>query len=239
MDALLAALTPRTRILFLANPNNPTGTYISGAEVRRLHAGLPKNVLLVLDEAYEEYVDAADYEDGRALVAANENVVLLRTFSKVYGIPALRLGWGYGPPAIIGVLNRIRGPFNLATPTIRAGIAAVEDQDFVRRSVAHNLQWRGWMSETLAQMGLQVTPSQGNFLLMSPSPNAARRRRMRPCSQPISSCAKSPATASPTTSASPSAPKPRTVRWWNVCSDFWADPSIYSLSPEGRGLGRG
>lgn len=166
VDALLAAVTPRTRILFLANPNNPTGTYLPGSEVRRLHAALPANVLLALDEAYAEFADAADYEDGRALVAEHENVVLLRTFSKVYGLPALRLGWGYASETIIDVLNRIRGPFNLATPTIRAGIAAVEDQDFVRRSVAHNKEWRNWLGENLAQMGLKVTPSQGNFILV-------------------------------------------------------------------------
>ena len=166
VDALLSAVTEKTKILFLANPNNPTGTYLPASEVARLQAALPPSCLLVLDAAYAEYADAEDYTDGSELVATCENVVMLRTFSKVYGIPALRLGWAYASPAIIDVLNRIRGPFNLASPTIAAGIAAVKDRDFLKKSIAHNLEWRGWLAETLGQMGLKIYPSQGNFLLI-------------------------------------------------------------------------
>jgi histidinol-phosphate aminotransferase len=166
VDALLAKVTAKTKILFLANPNNPTGTYLSAVEVARLHAGLPKSCILAIDGAYAEYAAADDYTDGRELVAAHSNVIMLRTFSKVYGLPALRLGWAYAPEAMIDVLNRIRGPFNLSTPAIEAGIAAVQDQTFVQASIAHNAQWREWLSQTLGQMGLKVYPSLGNFILV-------------------------------------------------------------------------
>ena len=116
IDALLARVTPRTRILLLANPNNPTGTLLPAAAVRRLQAGLPPDVLLVLDSAYAEYVGDPGYEDGAGLVAAHGNVVMLRTFSKIYGLAALRIGWAYAPPAVVDVLHRLRGPFNTAAP---------------------------------------------------------------------------------------------------------------------------
>jgi histidinol-phosphate aminotransferase len=166
VDALLAKVTPATRIVFLANPNNPTGTYISTAEVRRLHAGLPDNVLLVLDAAYAEFVDAEDYEAGVRLVDSAENVIMLRTFSKLYGLAALRLGWGYGAPGIIDVLNRLRGPFNVSLPAQAAGVAALDDTDFTARQVAHNAEWRSWLSGRLNQLGLDVVPSVGNFILV-------------------------------------------------------------------------
>src|SRR5207253_6349812 len=127
VDAILARLSPRTKIVFLANPNNPTGTYIPFDEVKRLHAGLPKNVLLVLDAAYAEYVRRNDYESGIELVATSENVVMCRTFSKIYGLAGLRLGWLYGPAHIVDALNRIRGPFNVGAPSIAAGVAAIQD----------------------------------------------------------------------------------------------------------------
>ncbi|WP_237153320.1 histidinol-phosphate transaminase [Oryzibacter oryziterrae] len=166
VDAILAAVTPRTRIVFLANPNNPTGTYIPMSEVRRLHAGLPGNVLLVLDAAYAEYVRRNDYESGLELVASSGNVVMTRTFSKVYGLAALRIGWAYGPDAIIGVLNRVRGPFNLSAAAIAAGAAAVKDKAFIAAAVDHNETWNGWLTAELTKLGLKVTPSVGNFLLV-------------------------------------------------------------------------
>ena len=138
VDAMLAAVTPKTKIVFLANPNNPTGSYLTKDEVARLHAGLPEDVMLVLDGAYAEYVDAADYDDGLGLAGRAENVVVTRTFSKIHGLAALRLGWAYGPASVIDALHRVRGPFNVAAPAQAAGIAALDDADFVARSRAHN-----------------------------------------------------------------------------------------------------
>ncbi len=166
VDALLAKVTDRTRLLFLANPNNPTGTYLPEDALRRLHAGLPPEVLLVIDAAYAEYVTASDYEDGRALVAAQDNVVMTRTFSKIYGLAALRLGWAYCPPAVADVLNRVRAPFNVTRTAQVAGLAAVADQDHVARSRDHNETWRRWLMENLGGLGLEITPSLGNFLLI-------------------------------------------------------------------------
>jgi histidinol-phosphate aminotransferase len=166
VDALLACVTPRTKIVFLANPNNPTGTYLPMSEVRRLHAGLAPHVLLVLDAAYAEYVRRNDYESGMELVAGAENVVMTRTFSKIYGLAALRIGWLYGPEAIVGVLNRTRGPFNLSAASIAAGSAAVRDRAFVEEAVRHNDTWLPWLAAELTGLGLTVTPSVGNFLLV-------------------------------------------------------------------------
>lgn len=166
VDALLAAITDRTRIVFLANPNNPTGTYISTAEVKRLHDGLPEHVLLVIDSAYAEYVEAADYSAGYELVDADTaNVVVLHTFSKIYGLAALRLGWAYCPPQIADVLNRIRGSFSITAPAQAAGVAALQDQDHTNKALAHNRQWLPWLSNALKQLGLDVLPSVGNFVL--------------------------------------------------------------------------
>ncbi|MEO0398337.1 MAG: histidinol-phosphate transaminase [Pseudomonadota bacterium] len=165
VDALLAAVDETTRLVFLANPNNPTGTYLPDAEVRRLRASLPSDVVLVLDAAYAEYVDAPDYEAGAALVEEYENIVMTRTFSKIYGLGGLRLGWAYCPAAIADVLNRIRGPFNISGPAIAAGVAAVEDQDFVARNRAHNGSERARMAEHLQTLGIKTTKSVGNFLL--------------------------------------------------------------------------
>ena len=166
VDAMLAAVTERTKIVFIANPNNPTGTYLPVEEVRRLHAGLPGDVLLVLDAAYAEYVRRNDYEAGIELVSANENVVMTRTFSKIYGLAALRIGWLYGPAAVVDALNRIRGPFNVNAAAIIAGAAAIRDRDHVERAIAHNQIWLSRLVEGFEALGLKVTPPVGNFLLI-------------------------------------------------------------------------
>ncbi|MER8760762.1 MULTISPECIES: histidinol-phosphate transaminase [unclassified Mesorhizobium] len=165
IDAILAAVTPATRIIFLANPNNPTGTYLPFQEVRRLHAGLPRNVLLVLDAAYAEYVRRNDYEAGVELVGSAENVVMTRTFSKL-GLGGARIGWMYAPMHVIDAINRVRGPFNVNATAIEAGIAAIRDRAHIERSVAHNETWLAWLSEQLSGLGLRVTPSVGNFILI-------------------------------------------------------------------------
>jgi histidinol-phosphate aminotransferase len=165
VDALLARVSPRTRVLLLANPNNPTGTYLSIESMNRLHAGLPPSVLLAIDAAYAEFVDRNDYEPGVRLVDGTDNVVMLRTFSKIYALAGLRLGWAYCPPEIADVLNRIRGPFNVTAPAIAAGIAAVEDSEALERARAHNARWLSWLSERFAALGLPVTPSVCNFVL--------------------------------------------------------------------------
>jgi histidinol-phosphate aminotransferase len=166
VDALLARVTARTKVVFLANPNNPTGTYIPFEEVRRLHAGLPKNVLLVIDAAYAEYVRRNDYESGVELVAANENVVMTRTFSKIHGLAGLRIGWIYGPKHVLDALNRVRGPFNVNAVAIAAGAAAAADRAHAERAADFNEEWLGWVSAEVAKLGLRVTPSVGNFVLI-------------------------------------------------------------------------
>ena len=143
VDAMIAALTPKTKLVFIANPNNPTGTYISYSELRRLHAALPPHVLLVVDAAYAEFVTANDYEPGIALVSEFENVVMTRTFSKIHGLAALRLGWAYGPAHVMDVLNRIRGPFNVSIPAMEAGVAAITDTAFMDQALAHNSEVAG------------------------------------------------------------------------------------------------
>lgn len=166
VDAILAAVTPRTKIVFIANPNNPTGTYLPFEEVRRLHAGLPGNVLLVIDAAYAEYVRKNDYEAGIELVSSAENVVMTRTFSKIHGLGGMRIGWAYGPAHVIDALNRVRAPFNVSAAAIEAGIAAMGDRGHVERTVHHNEKWLSWLSEELPKLGLRVTPSAANFLLI-------------------------------------------------------------------------
>lgn len=166
IDAIIKAVTPKTRIVFIANPNNPTGTYVPFDEIKRLHKALPGNVVLVLDAAYAEYVQRNDYEAGIELVATSENVVMCRTFSKIHGLAAIRLGWLYGPENIVDVLNRVRSPFNVNAPAIKAGVAAIEDAAHLEKSIAHNNKWLGWVSDELTKLGLTVTPSVGNFVLM-------------------------------------------------------------------------
>jgi histidinol-phosphate aminotransferase len=166
VDALLAAVTDRTKVVFVANPNNPTGSYITPQEMRRLHAGLPAHVVLVIDAAYAEFVSRNDYSSGAELVEEFENVVMMRTFSKIYALAALRLGWAYCSPAIADVLNRVRGPFNVSLAAQIAGLAAVQDQEFVSRSRAHNDQWLPWLVEQLTALGLECAPSVANFVLV-------------------------------------------------------------------------
>ncbi|WP_428674759.1 pyridoxal phosphate-dependent aminotransferase [Roseibium sp.] len=166
VDAILARVTDKTKMVFIANPNNPTGTYLPFGEVKRLHEGLPPHVLLVLDAAYGEYVRKNDYESGIELAATSDNVFMTRTFSKIYGLANLRLGWGFGAAHIIDALNRIRGPFNVSGMAGAAGIAAVKDREFVARSVEHNERWLPWLTAELEGLGLKVTPSVGNFVLI-------------------------------------------------------------------------
>ncbi len=166
VDAMLSCVTKKTKVVFLANPNNPTGTYIPIDEVRRLHAGLPKHVLLVVDAAYAEYVRRNDYEAGVELVSSFENVVMTRTFSKIYGLAGLRLGWGYCPPQIADFLNRIRGPFNVSRPAMEAGIAALKDAKYTSSVADFNDVWLPRLTGEITKLGLEVTPSVGNFLLI-------------------------------------------------------------------------
>jgi histidinol-phosphate aminotransferase len=166
VDAILAKVTAKTKIVFVANPNNPTGTYIPFDEIKRLHSGLPPHVVLVLDAAYAEYVQRNDYEAGIELVATSENVLMLRTFSKIHGLAALRVGWIYGPAAIVDALNRIRGPFNVNAPAIAAGVAAIGDAAHLETSVAFNGKWLNWLTQEIGKLGLTVTPSVANFLLI-------------------------------------------------------------------------
>lgn len=166
VDAILAHVTERTRVVFLANPNNPTGTYLPIDEVRRLRAGLRDDIVLVLDAAYAEYVRRNDYEAGLELVATTENTVMTRTFSKIFGLAALRIGWAYCPAAIADALNRIRGPFNLSTPAIAAGAAAMGDVSHIEAAVRHNDEWLPWLTAEIEKLGLEVTPSVANFLLI-------------------------------------------------------------------------
>jgi len=164
VDALLGAVTAKTRMVFLANPNNPTGTSLGIDEVRRLHAGLPPDILLVLDGAYAEYVTAEDYSVGIDLVDAFENVVMVRTFSKM-GIAGERVGWMYGPVHVVDAINRIRGPFNVSLSGQAAAAAAARDVEFTAQLREHNARWRKWLSDALAGNAIRVPPSQGNFVL--------------------------------------------------------------------------
>ena len=163
VDAILAACTPKTRLVFIANPANPTGTMIGQAEVTRLAEGLPPQSLLVLDGAYAEFVDG--FDAGKALVEARENVVMSRTFSKIYGLGGMRVGWGYGPQAVIDVLNRIRGPFNLSAPALAAAEAAVRDTAHTEKCRIENAKWRDWLANALAELGVPSDTSTANFIL--------------------------------------------------------------------------
>jgi histidinol-phosphate aminotransferase len=166
VDALLAAVTERTRLVFLANPNNPTGTFLPDREVRRLHAGLPPHVVLALDSAYADYVEREDYEPGTALVREFDNVIMLRTFSKLYALAGLRVGWAFCAPGIADALNRLRGPFNVGAAAQAAAVAALRDVEHVRKSLEHNRIWRDWSASAFAALGLGVVASEGNFLLV-------------------------------------------------------------------------
>lgn len=166
VDAMLAAVTEKTKLVFVANPNNPTGSYLNHDEMARLHKGLPSHVILVIDGAYAEYPQVPDYTDGSELVARHDNVVMLRTFSKIYGLSSLRLGWGYFPSAIASVMNRVRGPFNVSTPAMQAGIAAIEDIAWAAAARAYNNRELTKLEANLRLLKLNVTPSVGNFVLV-------------------------------------------------------------------------
>lgn len=163
VDALLDAATQNTKICFIANPNNPTGTMIGGNDIARLADGLPKGCLLVLDGAYVEFAEG--YDGGQALISGRDNVFMTRTFSKLYGLGGLRIGWGYGPREIIDVLNRIRGPFNLSQAQLAAAEAAIRDREFAARCVAENTRMRAWLANALAELGVPSDTSCGNFIL--------------------------------------------------------------------------
>ncbi|KKC32753.1 histidinol-phosphate transaminase [Devosia psychrophila] len=166
VDAILATVTPRTKIIWLANPNNPTGTYLPDAEIRRLHAGLRQDIMLVIDNAYAEYVTAEDFTTGANLVREASNVVMVRTFSKM-GLAAARIGWMVGPDHVVDAINRIRGPFNVNLPAQLAGAAAARDSEFNDRLKAHNAQWRDWITAELdASNHFRVIPSQANFVMV-------------------------------------------------------------------------
>ncbi len=163
VDAILEACGEKTRLVFLANPNNPTGTMISQADIARLADELPDQALLVLDGAYAEYVEG--YDGGTSLVDARENVVMTRTFSKIYGLGGLRVGWGYGPSHVIEVLNRVRGPFNVSNAALAAAEAAVRDVAYIDQCRAENARWRSWMADALAEIGVPSDVSLANFIL--------------------------------------------------------------------------
>lgn len=166
VDGILAAVTEKTRIVFLDNPNNPTGACLPKSEVVRLIEGLPKDCVLVYDAAYAECVDQDDYTDGADLVERYDNVLMTRTFSKLYGLAALRIGWGYGSPALIDPMNRIRMPFNANVPAQHAAIAAVADKDYLAYVNAFTIKWRTWLAAEIMALGLDVVPSQTNFVLI-------------------------------------------------------------------------
>jgi histidinol-phosphate aminotransferase len=166
VDAILAKVSPNTKLVWLANPNNPTGTYIPFDEVKRLRAGLPSHVVLVLDAAYADYVSKNDYEIGIELVSTTDNTVLTHTFSKIHGLAALRIGWMFGPANIVDAVNRIRGPFNVSVPAQLAAVAAIQDTAHVDMSRVHTIKWRDRLTEEFTRLGLKVTPSVCNFVLV-------------------------------------------------------------------------
>lgn len=165
VDSLLSCVTDRTKMLFLANPNNPTGSYLPVDELRRLRDNLRDDILLVIDAAYAEYVTRNDYSAGIELVEEYDNVVMTRTFSKIFGLAALRVGWAYCPPDVADVLNRVRGPFNVTVPAQVAAIAALEDTEHFTAAQAHNAQWLPWLTTELGGLGITVHPSVANFVL--------------------------------------------------------------------------
>jgi len=166
VDNILAAVTERTKIVFITSPSNPTGTYTTKDELARLYAGLPDHVVLVIDGAYADFVTASDFDDGLELARTAENVLVTRTFSKIYGLAGLRLGWGYASAQIIDLINRIRGPFNVGAPSQAAGVAALGDDTFFEAARTHNDTWLAWLSEQISALGLFVVPSVANFVLI-------------------------------------------------------------------------
>jgi len=166
VDAMLEMVDERTRLMFIANPANPTGTFLSGAEIERLHAALPRHVILVLDGAYAEFNREPTFSDGLDLARGADNIVVTHTFSKLHGLAALRIGWAYAPKDVVDAADRIRLPFNTSIAGQAAAIAALADEDFQERSYQHVAQWRSWLIQQLGGLGLDVTPSAGNFILV-------------------------------------------------------------------------
>ncbi|HWI85724.1 MAG TPA: histidinol-phosphate transaminase [Sphingomonas sp.] len=169
VDALLARVNPRTRVVFIANPNNPTGTYTSRAELKRIHDALPKDCLLVVDQAYSEYLEPEDDDGALEMARTEPNVLVTRTFSKIHGLAAERIGWAYGPARVISAMHKIRAPFNVSTAGQAAAVAAIDADDFVRASHDHNLRWRSWFEGQIASLGnagLRAVPSKANFILV-------------------------------------------------------------------------
>ena len=177
VDSILNCVTDRTRMVMIANPDNPTGSYLPGKEIRRLHASLPDNVVMVLDSAYLEYVEAEDYENPAALVDETENVIMTRTFSKIYGLAGIRLGWAYAPPAIADMLRRVGATFPVSGPASCSGLAALQDTEHTARVYAETVKLRRWFGEALAGNGIIVHPSQANFVLATfPDPGRSARK---------------------------------------------------------------
>jgi histidinol-phosphate aminotransferase len=166
VDAVIARVNAKTRIVYIANPNNPTGSYVTAADMRRLQRALPDSALLVIDAAYAEYVNRNDYEAGIELVSTCPNVIMSRTFSKAYGLAGIRIGWAYCPEAIIEALNRVRAPFNVNVAAQRAAVAALQDRAFTEHVLRHNETWRTWLIEEIRRLGLRVDDSVGNFVLI-------------------------------------------------------------------------
>jgi len=166
VDAILEAVTSDTKLVFIDNPNNPTGAYLDWSEIERLHAGLRDDIILVLDAAYAECVTANDYHAGEKLVERANNVVMTRTFSKMYALAGLRIGWAYGAPELIDIVNRIRMPFNVSMPAHDAAVEAVKDQEHLKAAIDFNHEWREWVTASLMALGLDVVPSQTNFVLV-------------------------------------------------------------------------
>lgn len=172
LEAVLNAVTDKTKIVYLANPNNPTGSYVTAAEIKNFCERLSPEILLIIDSAYAEFVEEEDYTDGRDIVDAHPNTVMLRTFSKIHGLAGLRLGWGYFPEEIAGVLNRIRGTFNISLPAQAAGVAALNDYEFMLRTVTLAREGRAYLGKELEALGIKVSPSVCNFLLVEFGPKA-------------------------------------------------------------------
>ena len=166
VDAMLSHITDRTRLISIANPNNPTGTYVPAGEIQRFIDNVPKHILIVLDGAYADYVDKDDYDAGSGWVENHGNVVMTRTFSKIFGLAGLRIGWAYGPPDVIEILNRLRTPFNASGPAMAAAIASLDDHAHVERVRKHNAQWLARLHEELGALGIRVAPSVANFYLL-------------------------------------------------------------------------
>ena len=166
VDAMLAAVTPKTRLVYIANPNNPTGTYLASGEMRRLHAGLPRDCAARDRCGLREYVRRNDYDIGIEMVATSSNVVMTRTFSKIYGLAGLRVGWAFCPAPVADALNRVRGPFNVNVAAQKAAVAALEDRVFTDKAVLHNEKWREWLIEQIRKLGLRADASVGNFVLI-------------------------------------------------------------------------